>query len=772
MSLELRKKSSLSRQRPSIKTLRKAPLKANVPLRPDTDLIRPGTNLKRIMQRDIRRAAARQASQRTHAARLHPAVRPLKPPLKVMPKTAAPKPNELKKARKIVPPRSPGLSKSLTGGNAAFGLVALNTSSVNEQIAPQVSALESSLAELQTNSQFPGIRQEISDLDSLLDRVGNLLESARSKDYLYQGDLEEATYKAISHWQTVRPQVERELSRQADSIQNRLRQLNPRIQRLNAALPDASAAKLLQQTQSHINGLLQDISRIESALDDKYEDIQEQAWSINSRLSDIHWALAQLDESKFNLGTGEDLVMAVPARWDKQGKDDPEGVLFLTNQRLLFERKEKVATKKVLFITTASELVQEPLVDQQLNSIQNVKAENKGLFGHQDFIEVTFSEHQPPAINLHLDGQDSAQWATLIQRSQLGQIEEERTRGSGRVSIDDLSRPLNKADIVVMQNEVSDLQDEAMLKDVRSELANLENRVHALDRKLSKARARGYVVEKALEADIKVLATQWDRVKSNAEKTLVLQSRLLSEQMNAIQHKMAQLTGMSDDPEQARPIFMQLKSSLVSMEAQADAAEMTVLAQYDQYADEIESLDAHLDWVYWMLEALSTASFRLLSTESGVAATEAFYQNSAGEIERGILFLTDQRLLWEDRGDDYELKVEVPINKVEEVQKESPSSLQEELAEDLNLRFGPGESLPSARFGLGLPLADLWIKMIARARDGDYSRDRAVEIPPEELERIRNAPQQCNNCGAAVTTPILRGQTEILCEYCGSVTRF
>jgi DNA-directed RNA polymerase subunit RPC12/RpoP len=39
------------------------------------------------------------------------------------------------------------------------------------------------------------------------------------------------------------------------------------------------------------------------------------------------------------------------------------------------------------------------------------------------------------------------------------------------------------------------------------------------------------------------------------------------------------------------------------------------------------------------------------------------------------------------------------------------------------------------------------------------------------LERIRNAPQQCTKCGAAITDPILRGQTEIPCEYCGNVMR-
>ena len=61
--------------------------------------------------------------------------------------------------------------------------------------------------------------------------------------------------------------------------------------------------------------------------------------------------------------------------------------------------------------------------------------------------------------------------------------------------------------------------------------------------------------------------------------------------------------------------------------------------------------------------------------------------------------------------------------------------------------------------------------MIGRARAGDYASDRAVELDQNEIERIRNAPQQCSNCGAAFTAPVLRGQNEIACEFCGVVTR-
>jgi hypothetical protein len=85
--------------------------------------------------------------------------------------------------------------------------------------------------------------------------------------------------------------------------------------------------------------------------------------------------------------------------------------------------------------------------------------------------------------------------------------------------------------------------------------------------------------------------------------------------------------------------------------------------------------------------------------------------------------------------------------------------------------FGEDAPLSSGIFLLSQPVAEEWLQMIGRAKSGEYASDRAVKIEESELERIRNAPNLCPNCGAAFTAPILRGQQELVCEFCGVVTR-
>ncbi len=523
-----------------------------------------------------------------------------------------------------------------------------------------------------------------------------------------------------------------------------------------------------QRVETQVNTLTREAQSARTAIESRYTDVASTVHTLIGRLKQIHWALDQLSQARFSLSPGENLVMAVPARWDKEGKDDPEGVLYLTTQRLIFERKEKLARKKVLFITVDSELVQEVLIDQPLKTVKQAQAAKKGLFGHQDFLELGFSVPALASVAMHLDGQSSQTWDMWLRKVMSGDIEKDRATAAG-VSLRDLTHPLTQADLLALQSEVNSLQDEMLLKGAQQNLEDLETRVGALNRQLSALRSRGYAVEKSLENDLQVLEVQWERVRQNAQAVLAQQSAILSETMQTIQADLGRLMGMANNLVAARPLYMQLKSAIASAQAQAEAAEDTVLAQFDAYDDEVDALSTHLEWVNWMLEALSTASFSLLATESGVAAVEAVWLRPGLEPENGILFLTDQRLLWEDRVGDFELKLNLPLSQVESAQTEP----EEEEDTDI-LHCGLGADAPSseARFLLQQPVGEAWVAMINRARSGAYVDDRAVPVDDAELEHIRNAPTQCPTCGAPLSTPILRGQAEIHCEYCGAVVRW
>ncbi len=644
----------------------------------------------------------------------------------------------------------------------------LNTASAHPQIATSVSSLQSSLSSLQTQSSFDDLIEELNRLDRDLTHAVDLLESARDKGFVYQKELDDLALEALQAWEQVYQHTANQVDQQEATFHTRLSPLNGQVSQLNTRLSNPTAASSqLRITESNVNDLLRDVGTLRSNLRNQYSEVQNKVYTLNGKLTTIHWALTQLAEARFQTSEGENLVMVVKTRWDQVGDNDPEGILYLTSKRLIFERKEKVATKKILFITTASELVHEVMIDEPVADLRSVKAVNKGLFGHQDFLEVQFPKAGDVA--LHLDGQDSKGWAALIERVRTGRIEDERSTGSA-LSFQDLTGDLTHADIAAAQTELNELQDELMLQNARGALEGLQNDVSSLERDLADLRARGYAIESDLEGEIAVLVSQWDRVKGNAENTLNMQAGLLSSASQSLNTNMAKLAGMSGNLAAARPVYLQFKSAIASAEATALAAENTVLTQFDEYSDEVAGLAAHFAWVGWMLDALTSASFQLLATESGVAATEAMWTGGSAP-ENGVLFLTDQRLLWEDRVGEYELKVEVPVQSVTGATKEVTETEEGEAFETLVFTFDGNAPFSETRFELAAPVGDDWVKMVSRARKGDYASDRAVEIDPAELERIQNAPTSCSNCAASFTAPVLRGQAEITCEYCGAVTR-
>ncbi len=295
-------------------------------------------------------------------------------------------------------------------------LARLNTAAAPPAVIYQVNTIQGSLDQLESRADMSEVRADIANLDANLNHAISLLESAREKGYYYQSDLEDIAYDAMSRWQAVRDQVEDSIDRQAQQAANYYQPVNQRITRLNGMLGgiDQSNA-LFAETEQEISTAMRSVQEAEQAIEAVYDDIEKLASQLTFRLTRIHWALTQRDQASFDFIKDEELYMAVKARWDQVGEDDPEGVLFLTTKRLIFEQKEKIATKKVLFIATAKELVQKVLGAQPLEGIKNLKAQGKGVFGHQDFLEVDFGNSVVP---FHLDGQDSEDWVMWIQERQ------------------------------------------------------------------------------------------------------------------------------------------------------------------------------------------------------------------------------------------------------------------------------------------------------------------------------------------------------------------
>ena len=189
---------------------------------------------------------------------------------------------------------------------------------------------------------------------------------------------------------------------------------------------------MLNGVKAKIENLDHKASSSERMLRGMYDKFNQEYQTYTAHLKKVEWGLQQLSESCFKLQAHEEFINAVESVWTKDGKEDkndPKGILYLSDQRLLFEQKEEVATKKVLFVTTERKMVQELLFEIPVSMLEKIEATEQGLFKNQDFLDILLSPGAPFArVQLHLFGQNSSDWKAMINALQAGEYDKNRTR--------------------------------------------------------------------------------------------------------------------------------------------------------------------------------------------------------------------------------------------------------------------------------------------------------------------------------------------------------
>jgi len=161
-----------------------------------------------------------------------------------------------------------------------------------------------------------------------------------------------------------------------------------------------------------------------------FDNTEQEINRLQAEVRRVRNMLDALDQASFDLLPGEHGVAACEAQWISDNQQ-PEGMLFLTDSRVIFEQREERAKKKVLFITTEKEVIREKLWDVPVGAIAELEMEDKksGLLGlgRQELLLLRFSERTrelPSDVTLHLKGgAANEEWLKMIRQAKSGQLE-------------------------------------------------------------------------------------------------------------------------------------------------------------------------------------------------------------------------------------------------------------------------------------------------------------------------------------------------------------
>lgn len=265
----------------------------------------------------------------------------------------------------------------------------------SDQWTTKFQTLKRDFDQLRRDSRLEGLQREISSLTAQIDRLPGAIEALAGRGYAFTGALTGQVRDLTAAWQAGLSALQAQATQEAQRLQNDFRRVEMLMADAdrNANHLDALAA-VLPALERDISTLRREIQNVESGLRQRFATPKSQADTLHSAVKDAEWALEQLGESLVDFEANEHLFSAAKVEWvaTGKGKDDPDGLLFLTDQRLIFERKEK--TGKVLGLFGGKK-TQEVGWAVAITDVSGVDTERKGFFGGKKMLIIQLKPGAP-----------------------------------------------------------------------------------------------------------------------------------------------------------------------------------------------------------------------------------------------------------------------------------------------------------------------------------------------------------------------------------------
>jgi DNA-directed RNA polymerase subunit L len=280
---------------------------------------------------------------------------------------------------------------------------------------------------LQQAAALVDVYEELEDTDSALYVLPEEVEEVRSRGFVFANYLERKIQVLSDQWTAAREQVVAAVERRSNELAHEIDETERVLQAAYSGSRPAVA-----RAENSIRQLESKVTAAQDAIESMFDTVDENVTQVMYQLERINWTLDQAAEASFDFYEGEDVVAACRAQLVEDGEEGPKGILHITDDRLVFEQKEEIATKKILFITTEKELVQEMLLETPIGQVEEMKASQSGFLGRKDMLEIHFAPgSRYTELHLHLLSMDNKDCIQLINRVRTGEIDRERVQVEG-----------------------------------------------------------------------------------------------------------------------------------------------------------------------------------------------------------------------------------------------------------------------------------------------------------------------------------------------------
>ncbi|PKO07382.1 MAG: hypothetical protein CVU41_01400 [Chloroflexi bacterium HGW-Chloroflexi-3] len=344
-----------------------------------------------------------------------------------------------------------------------------------------------------------------------------------------------------------------------------------------------------------------------------------------------------------------------------------------------------------------------------------------------------------------------------------------------------------KKDLVTMQREVNDLQSKVNLSSIHDKLEDLQTKVNGLNKRISDLRQKNYIFDTTLEVNAKDFVKRWQPIHTTTKIRLNQELIHLKVDIKPIEQQLVKASANPNNVTLTRQILNSLKVSVENLSKKVSSSEALLRGMYDSFERELNSFTKNLLNIEWTVKEFESSNIKLLMHEFLIMGVKAVWTRDGKEDKDdpgGILYLTDQRIFFEQKEEvatkkflfitkerelRQEVLIDIPVQMIESVQTTKQGIFKNQ--DFLDINFTSGAQYNSAQFHIHNQNCEDWKGLINKVQSGDFEKNRTKEVDKEVIEKIKNAPTICPQCGATIAMPILRGMEQYSCEFCGGIIK-
>lgn len=249
------------------------------------------------------------------------------------------------------------------------------------------------------------------------------IQTIREKGYVFRKYLEHMAEVLAEHWQESKATVERAIASEQRRLHQEMTAVKSDVElaRQVESVP-TKLAHVLPGLEQQIDEFEKKVSAAERHVRNQFDTIRRDSDALKQQIREINQFIKTLGEASFKLLMGESLYMVSSAEWVQDKKNTPDGYLYLTDHRLIFEQDQKVGKTLGLF---GGKQVKEVLWEVNLNQVDSLEFENKGLFGGKDMVYLNLKDGTRHTVEVK-GAANNKFWIKQIERMIAGETNDER----------------------------------------------------------------------------------------------------------------------------------------------------------------------------------------------------------------------------------------------------------------------------------------------------------------------------------------------------------